>query len=349
MARILALLGLVLIALAAVVILMWPSQEGSAAASTPAEQKPQEAAEDAEGSPAEQARAETGSAPVDADAAADGTGTGAIAGGAGGAAWYLFAEQRILFDVGYLIVALLLLYTMLTFSGYATEEANRRRVRQAFGFYLAPAMVEKLAEDPSQLRLGGERRTMSMLFCDVRGFTGISETFRDDPAGLTHLINTLLTPLTAVIMDRRGTVDKYMGDCIMAFWNAPLDDPDHARNACLAALDMQAAMDPLNERLAAEAAEAGREYKPLAIGVGVNTGDVVVGNMGSDQRFDYSVLGDDVNLASRLEGQSVDECRAFVDGMGLAGVYDVFAARIAHYQQEPPGADWDGVFDATTK
>jgi adenylate cyclase len=227
-----------------------------------------------------------------------------VAGGAIGVSWYLFTRERVLFDVGYSILAVLILYTFLTYSGYASEEASRRRVRTAFAHYLSPAMVEKLAEDPSHLRLGGETRPMSILFCDVRGFTTISERFKNDPEGLTRLINKLLTPLTAIILDRRGTVDKYMGDCIMAFWNAPLDDPDHARHACLAALEMQSAMAPLNERLAAEAAAAGRTHVPLAIGIGINSGEVVVGNMGSDQRFDYSVLGDDVNLASRLEGQS---------------------------------------------
>ncbi len=352
----------------------------------------------------------------------------AIAGGAAGTAWYLFTGYLLLFDVGYLTIALLLLYTLLTFSGYASEEASRRRVRQAFGFYLAPAMVEKLAEDPGQLKLGGETRTMSILFCDVRGFTTISETFKGHPEGLTSLINKLLTPLTAVILDRRGTVDKYMGDCIMAFWNAPLDDPDHARHACLAALEMQAVMGPLNERLGAEALAEGRDFQPLAVGIGVNTGDVVVGNMGSDQRFDYSVLGDDVNLASRLEGQSksyrvgivvgentrarvpdlafleldlirvkgkrtvariftlvgdattrtgntfpmldaahdrflaayraqrwddarmgLGECRKLVDGFGIASLYDVYEARISEYEQTPPGAAWDGVYEATAK
>ncbi len=227
-----------------------------------------------------------------------------VAGVASTASWLLFAEERILFDAGYAIFAMLLMYTFLTYAGYANEEASRRRVREAFGFYLAPAMVEKLAEDPKQLKLGGETRPMSVLFCDVRGFTTISETFKANPEGLTHLINKLLTPLTSIILERRGTVDKYMGDCIMAFWNAPLDDFDHARHACLAALEMQAAMLPLNDRLKAEAEAEGRPYKPLAIGIGVNSGDVVVGNMGSDQRFDYSVLGDDVNLAARLEGQS---------------------------------------------
>ena len=249
----------------------------------------------------------------------------AMAGGALAGAWYLFTEQRVLFGVGYLILSLLLIYTVLTFAGYASEEASRRRVRTAFSHYLAPAMVEKLADDPAQLVLGGETRSMSILFCDVRGFTTISETFKGNPAGLTHLINKLLTPLTAVILEREGTVDKYMGDCIMAFWNAPLDDPRHARNACLAAMQMQAEMGAINDHLAAEAAEEGRDYHRLAIGVGVNTGDVVVGNMGSDQRFDYSVLGDDVNLASRLEGQSKGYGVGIVIGENTRSVVDDMA------------------------
>ncbi len=223
------------------------------------------------------------------------------AGGAGATSWYLFAEQRIMFDAVYAILCILLLYTFLTYMNYAKEEAAKRQVRTAFGHYLAPAMVEKLAEEPDQLKLGGETRNMTMLFCDVRGFTTISEQF--DAEGLTRLINKLLTPLTKVILDRHGTVDKYMGDCIMAFWNAPLDDENHARHACISALVMNAEMEPLNQRIEAEAEAEGRKHIPLKIGIGVNSGDVVVGNMGSDQRFDYSVLGDNVNLASRLEGQ----------------------------------------------
>ena len=224
-----------------------------------------------------------------------------VAGGSAATSWYLFAERQILFDAGYAVVAILLLYTMLTYTGYAKEEAQRRQVRAAFAHYLSPAMVEKLADDPTHLKLGGDARDMTMLFCDVRGFTTISEMF--DAEGLTKLINKLLTPLTGVILNRQGTVDKYMGDCIMAFWNAPLDDDQHARHACLAALEMNAQMGPLNERLAEEAKAEGRKHIPLKIGTGLNSGRVVVGNMGSDQRFDYSVLGDNVNLASRLEGQ----------------------------------------------
>ena len=225
-----------------------------------------------------------------------------VAGGAGFGSWYAFIEHKMLFDAGFAIISILLLYTMLTYTGYAKEEAERRQVRTAFSHYLSPAMVEKLAEDPSQLKLGGETRPLTLLFCDVRGFTGLSEIY--DAEGLTKLINRLLTPLTDVILKRLGTVDKYMGDCIMAFWNAPLDDPDHARNACLVALDMDRAMVPFNEGLIAEAEAEGRTHNWLQVGIGLNSGEVVVGNMGSDQRFDYSVLGDAVNLAARLEGQS---------------------------------------------
>ena len=225
-----------------------------------------------------------------------------VGGGAAGTSWYLFSEQRLLFDAVYGIGSILLLYTTLTYTGYAKEEAQRRQTRDAFSKYLSPDMVSRVAENPGELKLGGEERELTLLFCDVRGFTPISELF--DPQGLTSLINKLLTPLTNQIMARHGTVDKYMGDCIMAFWNAPLDDENHARNACLSALAMLAEMDPLNERLEQEAKEEGRKHLDLKVGLGLNSGNCVVGNMGSDQRFDYSVLGDSVNLAARLEGQS---------------------------------------------
>ena len=225
-----------------------------------------------------------------------------VAGGAAGMSGYLFIEKRQLLDVGFGIISIFMIYALLTLSGYIKEEAQKRQTRDAFSKYLSPAMVEKVADDPSQLKLGGDQRDMTLLFCDVRGFTTISEQF--DAVGLTSLINKLLTPLTNVILDTQGTVDKYMGDCIMAFWNAPLDDENHARNGCLSALGMLAEMEPLNERLEAEAIEEGRKHIPLKVGLGLNTGVCVVGNMGSDQRFDYSVLGDTVNLAARLEGQS---------------------------------------------
>ena len=225
-----------------------------------------------------------------------------VSGGAGATSWYLFAEHRLLFDAGYAVISILLLYTVLTYTGYAKEEASRRQTRNAFSKYLSPDMVARVAENPGELKLGGEKREMTLLFCDVRGFTTISEQF--DAVGLTALINKLLTPLTNAILDRQGTVDKYMGDCIMAFWNAPLDDDEHIYNGCVSALAMLAEMGPLNDRLEIEAKEEGRKHIPLKVGLGLNTGECVVGNMGSDQRFDYSVLGDTVNLAARLEGQS---------------------------------------------
>ena len=225
-----------------------------------------------------------------------------VSGGAGAMSWYLFAEHRMLFDAGYAVISILLLYTVLTYTGYAKEEASRRQTRDAFSKYLSPDMVARVAENPGELKLGGEKREMTLLFCDVRGFTTISEQF--DAVGLTALINKLLTPLTNAILDRQGTVDKYMGDCIMAFWNAPLDDDEHIYNGCVSALAMLAEMGPLNDRLEIEAKEEGRKHIPLKVGLGLNTGECVVGNMGSDQRFDYSVLGDTVNLAARLEGQS---------------------------------------------
>jgi adenylate cyclase len=142
------------------------------------------------------------------------------------------------------------------------------------------------------------------LFCDVRGFTSISELYKSDPQGLTTLINRLLTPLTNTILARNGTIDKYMGDCIMAFWNAPLDTPDQEADACASALQMFRDVNELNAIREEEAKSQDISFLPLNVGIGLNTGDVVVGNMGSEQRFDYSVLGDAVNTAARLEGQS---------------------------------------------
>ncbi|ACE91784.1 adenylate cyclase protein [Rhizobium etli CIAT 652] len=187
---------------------------------------------------------------------------------------------------------------------FAEERRNKRQIIRAFAQYISPDLVKRLSNDPSQLKLGGERRTLSVLFSDVRGFTTIAETLKDDPEQLTGLINRLLTPLSDVVMDHGGTIDKYMGDCIMAFWNAPLDDPDHALHAVRAALAMQAAISRLNNQLEREAAALGRKPHVLKMGVGINTGECIVGNMGSNRRFDYSCLGDSVNLASRLEGAS---------------------------------------------
>ncbi|NKM70767.1 adenylate/guanylate cyclase domain-containing protein [Rhizobium laguerreae] len=210
---------------------------------------------------------------------------------------------------------------------FAEERRNKRQITRAFAQYISPDLVRRLSQDPSQLKLGGERRTLSVLFSDVRGFTTIAETLKDDPEQLTGLINRLLTPLSDVVMDHGGTIDKYMGDCIMAFWNAPLDDPEHALHAVKASLAMQAAISSLNRELEREAAMRGGRPHVLKMGVGINTGECIVGNMGSTRRFDYSCLGDSVNLASRLEGASKNYGVALLLGEEtarlVAGTYTV--------------------------
>ena len=217
-------------------------------------------------------------------------------------AWYAFDVYNWLLDPIYFSVVILVIYLTQSLLIFLATEAERARVRGAFGMYLSPALVEQLASDPEQLKLGGEMKDISIMFCDVRGFTSISELY--DPEGLTQLINKFLTPMTQVIMDRMGTIDKYMGDCIMAFWNAPVDVPTHVAEACNSALTMFEKLEELNTELEQEAVSNNKEFRPLKIGIGLNTGSCCVGNMGSNQRFDYSILGDDVNLCSRLEGQS---------------------------------------------
>ncbi|WP_336082249.1 CHASE2 domain-containing protein [Thalassospira sp. CH_XMU1448-2] len=229
---------------------------------------------------------------------------GTLAFGAAGFSWWAYDAKLLLIDPVYPLVSLLAVYLATSSIGFVRTEGERRQVRSAFGNYLSPALVNQLSRHPEQLKLGGETRDMTLMFCDVRGFTSISEGFKSNPQGLTRLINRLLTPLTKCILDREGTIDKYMGDCIMAFWNAPLDVENHAHHACDSALAMREALDHLNAERLGEAKRDNEKFLPLNIGIGINCGDCLVGNMGSDQRFDYSVLGDAVNLASRLEGQS---------------------------------------------
>jgi adenylate cyclase len=218
--------------------------------------------------------------------------------------WFMYVHQGVLLDVTFPLMSSLAIYAALVFVNYFREQIDRRRIRSAFGQYLSPTLVEQLAQSPDKLVLGGEERTMTVMFSDVRGFTAISELYKADPQGLTHLMNRLLTPLTNAILARNGTIDKYMGDAIMAFWNAPLEDAAHETHACEAALDMLDRLHELNEERRREAEAAGQPFIPIRIGIGMNTGQCVVGNMGSDLRFQYSVLGDSVNLASRLEGQT---------------------------------------------
>jgi adenylate cyclase len=243
-----------------------------------------------------------------------------------GTSWYFYIHDRLLIDFTYPLLSTTAIYLTLIFSSFVREQAQRRQIRSAFGQYLSPALVEQLAQSPEKLVLGGEEREMTIMFSDVRGFTSISETYRHDPQGLTKLMNRFLTPLTNVILARKGTIDKYMGDAIMAFWNAPIDDREHQLNACEAAVDMLERIVDLNRQRETEAQNGGHVYIPLNVGVGLNTGVCVVGNMGSDLRFDYSVLGDSVNLASRLEGQSKEYGFPIIAGSKTAlAVKDRFA------------------------
>ncbi|MEE4238022.1 MAG: adenylate/guanylate cyclase domain-containing protein [Anderseniella sp.] len=222
----------------------------------------------------------------------------AIAASITASSWWAFARYGLILDYAFPLMTSFGVTMLLIVLGYLREELDRRQIRTAFGQYLSEDMVEQLAEDPERLKLGGETKQMTIMFSDVRGFTTISETYKSNPQGLTLLINSLLTPLSEAVVGNRGTIDKYMGDNIMAFWNAPLPDEDHALHACEAALEMESRLRQLNEERKA------RGEVPLEIGIGINTGECVVGNMGSDLRFDYTVLGDAVNLASRLEGQT---------------------------------------------
>jgi adenylate cyclase len=219
-----------------------------------------------------------------------------------GISWYAFDAFGWLVDPIYPAIALTAIYLAGTLVVFLRTERERNRVRHAFSHYMAPALVERLADDPSRLKLGGETRDMTLLFSDVRGFTGISEGLNAEE--LTHFLNSLFTPLSNIILEEQGTIDKFMGDAVMAFWNAPLDDSAHPSHACSAALRMMHEMEHLNERWRAEAEAKGRPFKPVRLGIGLNTGVCCVGNLGSETRFDYSVIGDNVNVASRLEGQS---------------------------------------------
>ena len=213
-------------------------------------------------------------------------------------AYFYFVKHLQLWDASWIILVTTVTGFHAVFNRFVKEFSLKQQIKKQFEHYLAPAMVKKLQKDPSLLRLGGETRTMTFMFSDIRGFTPISEKYKGNPEGLTKLINRFLTRMTDIIIKNGGTIDKFMGDCIMAFWNAPLDDGQHEENAIQSALEMQEELKLLNAELTAEG------LPTINIGIGINTGEALVGNMGSDQRFDYSVIGDAVNLASRLESSS---------------------------------------------
>lgn len=220
-----------------------------------------------------------------------------------GGSVYAFTQHRLLIDATFPVAATALMFVALATANYIREEQQRQQIRGAFGQYISPDLVEQLSEDPERMVLGGETKELTLLFSDVRGFTGISEQYMDNPQGLTSLMNRFLTVLSAPVLEYKGTIDKYMGDAIMAFWNAPIEAEDHALRGCRAALGMIAELNALNAKRREEA-PPGKVVAPIRVGIGINTGQCVVGNMGSELRFDYTALGDTVNIASRLEGQS---------------------------------------------
>ena len=214
--------------------------------------------------------------------------------GAVAASWFAFRNGQVLLDPVYPISVLLTVYLFGSLLNHRLTEARQRQIREAFSRYMSPVYVDELARNPEKLVLGGEVRLMTIMFCDIRGFTTMSEGMTAHELG--QLINEFLTPMTEIVMAHKGTIDKYIGDCIMAFWNAPLDDRDHAKNAVAAGQAMRRKLLELNQGWA----EQGK--RTIQIGIGINTGECSVGNFGSHQRFNYSLLGDPVNLSSRLEG-----------------------------------------------
>ncbi len=344
-----------------------------------------------------------------------------------GLSWYAFVSWHWLLDPISPSLNVAFVFIAAGLVKFIRTDTERQMVRSAFAQYLPPDVVNDIANDPSKLKLGGATRDLTIMFCDIRGFTPIAESFRDDPQGLTKLINRALTPLSQEVLNHRGTIDKYIGDCVMAFWNAPLDDADHPTHGCDCALGMMDAMSALNRELKAEGFFKTHKVKPIEVSIGLNTGTCVVGNMGSELRFDYSALGDAVNVAARIQSfagnygfdmvigedteQLIREKFAFLEldylavkgratpthiyalmghahvretkkfiqlqealqalfaafrskdwaaareaidaGRPIAGehqdIFDTYEERIAHFELEPPPANWDGAWVATSK
>ena len=211
---------------------------------------------------------------------------------------YAYNEYLYLIDSSWLLATLLIVSLHSAFAKFMLEFLLKQQIKKQFGTYLSPALVKQLQKNPELLQLGGESKELSIMFTDVRGFTAISEHYGDDVQGLTQIMNRYMTAMTKRIIDNNGTVDKYIGDAQMAFWNAPVDDEHHAYNAVRTGVDMINDLKEFNKEITAEG------HPPFAMGLGINTDTVVVGNMGSEQRFDYTCLGDGVNLGARIEGQT---------------------------------------------
>jgi adenylate cyclase len=213
-------------------------------------------------------------------------------------AYFYFTKHLQLWDASWIILVTTITGFHAVFNRFVKEFSLKQQIKKQFGTYLSPDMVAELQKNPDLLKLGGDSRELSIMFTDVRGFTSISEHYGKDVQGLTKIMNRYMTAMTAEILENKGTIDKYIGDAQMAFWNAPLDDSNHAENAVNTAIKMLKSLERFNEEIQQEGIPA------FGMGMGINTAEVVVGNMGSDQRFDYTCLGDGVNLAARLEGQS---------------------------------------------
>ncbi|QXQ06878.1 adenylate/guanylate cyclase domain-containing protein [Sphingosinicellaceae bacterium] len=344
-------------------------------------------------------------------------------GGCFAGSWFAYRDQQLLVDPTIPALAIVTAYLLVTSFTFYREERARAYIRQAFDRYLSPEMVKRITDDPGQLELGGEERDMTVMFCDIRSFSRISESL--GPQELIKFLIEFLTPMTDILLTRKATIDKYIGDAILAFWNAPLDDPDHPVNAARGALLM---VDKLHELNALSPRPPGSHWPgEVKIGIGLNCGICCVGNMGSAQRLSYSLLGDTVNLASRIEGLTKyygvqvavgSELAVRLDGFamldldavrvvgrdapehlfallatperatadhaalaaeqdaliasyrrqdwngaarildtlgpnlarhGLTKLAGIYADRISAYREAPPGADWDGVYQAMEK
>lgn len=211
---------------------------------------------------------------------------------------YLYSEYLFLFDATLILGGLTIILLHAYGIKFVSEFLQKQQIKKQFGSYLSPDLVAKLQKQPDLLRLGGTKQPLSIMFTDVRGFTTISEHYGDDVEGLTSIMNRYMTAMTKSILKNNGTLDKYIGDAQMAFWNAPIENHNHVDDALTTALEMLEELNEFNQIMDDE------KIPPFGMGIGINTGTVVVGNMGSDQRFDYTCLGDAVNLAARLEGQS---------------------------------------------
>ena len=213
--------------------------------------------------------------------------------------WRAFSDMGLLFDPAVASVTLCAAYLVATVLGYNRTEGERRQIRAAFSHYVAPEVVRTIVDNPGLLQLGGQTKPLTILFFDLRGFTARAESMPAER--VIRFLNAVHTPLTQAVLDERGTIDKFIGDGLMAFWNAPLDVPDHAGHACRAALRMAATLPRIEAALAAESDPSQDTAEPIGLGIGIHTGLACVGNMGSAQRFDYSIVGDAVNTAARLE------------------------------------------------